>query len=180
VDDFKFEADRDGSFEPDEDWLMFKNPRLSTRGQPKITSGTGIAINAPRTVEFSHGPRLLPRDAQFIVCVTTRFLYDTLGFGGSFMDNVSLVVVDALTHEEHSASALAAEDTNMRENYEPFPAADRNPKADHSGTTIGEVLRANVAKMISLPATETEYIVYAVMGPYRSNTLTVKLVRRAP
>ena len=37
--EFKFKIDRDGSFEPDEEWLLFNNPRLSTRGTPEITSG---------------------------------------------------------------------------------------------------------------------------------------------
>jgi hypothetical protein len=53
-------------------------------------------------------------------------------------------------------------------------------KTDHTNTTIGEFLRANLAKMIHLPAVETEYLVSASLDDYRSNTLTVKLVRRKP
>jgi hypothetical protein len=177
---FKFQIDRDGSFEPDEAWLVYSNPRTSTNGTPKIISGVGIAINAPRIVEFSNGPQLDHRDAQFIVCVRTRFVYDTLGYGSDFMDNVDLVVVDARTHQEYAASALLAEDTNARENMVPMPDDMRDPGNKQTNTTIGEVLRANLAKMIKLPAVETEYIVYATLGPYRSNTLTVKLVRRKP
>ena len=180
MDEFKFEIDRDGSFEPDEAWLLFNNPRLDTRGTPEIISGVGIAINAPREVQFSDGPRLSPKDAQFTVCVATRFVYDILGYGSSFMDNLTLVVVDARTHQEYSASALLAESTNIRDNREPFPSDMPQSKTDHTNTTIGEFLRANLAKMIDLPAVETEYIVYASLGPYRSNTLTVKLVRRKP
>ena len=178
--EFKFEIDRDGSFEPDDDWLLFENPRLSTRGKPKIISGVGIAINAPRTVQFSEGPRLSYKDAQFIVSVATRFVYGTLGYGASFMDNVTFVVVDARTHQEYAVSALAAENSNMRENLIPMPAEMRDPQNKQTNTTIGEDLRANIAKMIDLPAVETEYIVYASMGPYRSNSLTVKVVRRQP
>ena len=176
--EFKFKIDRDGSFEPDEEWLLFNNPRLSTRGTPEITSGVGIAINAPREVQFSDGPKLSPKDAQFIVCVATEFVYNTLGYGSRFMDNVTLVVVDARTHKEHGVSALAAEGTNWNEHRIPMPAEMRDPHNDQTDTTIGEVLRTNIAKVIDLPAVETEYIVYATMGPYRSNTLSVKLVRR--
>ena len=68
----------------------------------------------------------------------------------------------------------------MRENLIPMPAEMRDPQNKQTNTTIGEVLRANIAKMIDLPAVETEYIVYASMGPYRSNSLTVKVVRRQP
>jgi len=178
--EFKFEIDRDGSFEPDEAWLRHDNPRISTRGKPKIISGVGIAINAPREVQFSEGPRLSPQDTQFIVCVASRFVYDMLGYGSSFMDHLTLVVVDARNHQEYSASALVAEDSNLRENFRPLPSDMPQPKTDHTNTTIGEFLRANLAKMIDLPAVETEYIIYASLGPYRSNTLTVKLVRRKP
>jgi hypothetical protein len=180
MDEFKFEIDRDGSFEPDEAWLRHNNPRLDTRGTPDIISGVGIAINAPREVQFSEGPLLSPKDAQFIVCVATQFVYDMMGYGSSFMDYLTLVVVDARTHEEYSASALLAESTNIRDNYLPPPSDMPQPKTDHTNTTIGEVLRVNLAKIIDLPAVETEYIIYASLGPYRSNTLTVKLVRRKP
>ena len=178
--EFKFKIDRDGSFEPEAFWLRYNNPRIDTRGTPEIISGVGIAINAPREVQFSEGPRLSPKDAQFIVCVATRFVYDMMGCGSSFMDHLTLVVVDARTHQEYSASALLADNSSIRDNLEPFPSDMAEPETAHTNTTIGEFLRANLAKMIDLPAVETEYIVYASLGPYRSNTLTVKLVRRKP
>jgi hypothetical protein len=90
------------------------------------------------------------------------------------------VVVDARTHQEYAASALRAEDSNIGETLVPYPSDMPRSKTDHTNTTIGEFLRANLAKMIDLPAVETEYIIYASLGPYRSNTLTVKLVRRKP
>jgi hypothetical protein len=178
--EFKFKIDRDGSFEPDEDWLLLNDPRIDTRGTPEIISGVGIAINAPREVQFSEGPRLSHKDAQFIVCVATRFVYDMLGYGSDFMDHLTLVVVDARTHQAYGASALLADNSNIRDNLEPLPSDMAEPETDHTNTTIGEFLRANLSKMIDLPAVETEYIIYASLGPYRSNTLTVKLVRRKP
>ena len=178
--EFKFKIDRDGSFEPDEDWLLLNDPRIDTRGTPEIISGVGIAINAPREVQFSEGPRLSHKDAQFIVCVATRFVYDMLGYGSDFMDHLTLVAVDARSHQAYSASALLAENSNIGETLVPFPSDMPGPETDDTNTTIGEFLRANLAKMIDLPAVETEYIIYASLGPYRSNTLTVKLVRRKP
>jgi hypothetical protein len=176
--EFKFKIDRDGSFEPEAAWLRHNNPRLSTRGTPDIISGEGIAINAPREVQFSESRRLADGDAQFVVCVATQFVYNTLGHGSSFMDHVTLVVVDGRTHQEYTAAAALADDSNLRENMIPPPDDMPRSMTDHTNSTIGEVLRANVAKMIELPAVETEYIVYATMGPFRSNTLDVKLVRR--
>ena len=180
MEEFKFEIDRDGSFEPEAFWTRHNNPRISTRGKPKIIAGVGIAINAPREVQFSEGPRLLPQDAQFIVCVATRFVYDMLGHGSDFMDHLTLVAVDARTHQSYEASALLADNSNIRDNLVPPPSDMLQPETDHTNTTIGEFLRANLAKMIDLPAVETEYIIYASLGPYRSNTLTVKLVHRKP
>jgi hypothetical protein len=188
--EFKFKIDRDGSFEPEAFWLRHNNPRLSTRGTPDIISGIGIAINAPREVQFSEGPdeggsfsegpRRLPEETQFIVCVATRFVYNMMGYESDFMDHVFLEAVDTRTHEAYGASVLLADDSDIREHLIPPPKDMAEPETDHTNTTIGEVLRANLAKMIDLPAVETEYIVYASLGPYRSNTLTVKLVRRKP
>jgi hypothetical protein len=190
MDEFKFEIDRDGSFEADEEWLLFKNARLSTRGKPKIISGIGIAINAPREVQFSEGPdeggsfsegpRRLPEETQFIVCVATRFVYNMMGYESDFMDHVFLEAVDTRTHEAYGASALLADDSDIREHLIPPPKDMAEPETDHTNTTIGEVLRANLAKMMQLPAVETEYLVSASLDDYRSNALTVKLVRRKP
>ena len=190
MEEFKFKIDRDGRFEPDEAWLLFNNPRLDTRGTPKIISGVGIAINAPREVQFSEGPdegrsfsegpRRLPEGTQFIVCVATRFVYNMMGYGSDFMDNVFLEAVDTRTHQEYGASALLADDSDIREHLIPPPSDMPQSKTDHTNTTIGEFLRTNLAKMIHLPAVETEYLVSASLDDYRSNTLTVKLVRRKP
>jgi rhodanese-related sulfurtransferase len=177
--EFKFKIDRDGSFEPEAFWLRYNNPHIPTRGCPEILSGTGIAINAPRQVLFSDGPTLSPTDAQFIVCVATKFVYNTLDMGSDFMDHLTLVLVDGRTHQEYFASALLAEDSNINENLVPLRDAPE-PETDHSKSLIGQFLRANVAKMIKLPAVETEYIVYASLGPYRSNTLDVKVIQRKP
>jgi hypothetical protein len=184
---FAFKIDRDGSFQPDADWFLFHNARIPTRGMPVIVSGVGIAINAPRTVEFSYDdskdysgdpPRLSQTHAKFIVCVATQFVYDTLGYGKDFMDNVVLVVTDPETHKEHLASASAAEDSDFRENLEPPPDDVPRPRIDRTAI-IPETLRADIGRMMhDLPAVEGDYLVRAKMGTYVSNTLTVKLVRR--
>jgi len=92
-----------------------------------------------------------------------------LGHGSDFMDHLTLVAVDARTHQSYEASALLADNSNIRDNLVPPPSDMLQPETDHTNTTIGEFLRANLAKMIDLPAVETEYIIYASLGPYRSN-----------
>jgi hypothetical protein len=129
---------------------------------------------------FSEGPRRLPEETQFIVCVATRFVYNMMGYESDFMDHVFLEAVDTRTHQEYGASALLADDSDIREHLIPPPKDMAEPETDHTNTTIGEFLRANLAKMMQLPAVETEYIVSASVDDYRSNALTVKLVRRKP
>jgi len=103
-----------------------------------------------------------------------------MGYESDFMDHVFLEAVDTRTHEAYGASVLLADDSDIREHLIPPPKDMAEPETDHTNTTIGEVLRANLAKMIDLPAVETSTSSYASLGPYRSNTLTVKLVRRSP
>jgi len=49
---------------------------------------------------------------------------------------------------------VAADDSDIREHLIPPPKDMAEPETDHTNTTIGEVLRANLAKMIDLPAVE--------------------------
>ena len=135
--------------------------------------GLGIAINAPIEVTFSTGETLDPDDCRFFVCGASEFVYDTLGYGRNFADNVTFVAVDQTSQVARSGV--------MQPNVpNPVPPPDDLPKSttDHSKTTIGEVFRANMAEIMTLPAVETDYVVYAVLGPYRSNSLTVKVRKR--
>lgn len=105
--ELKFDIDRDVSFEMQGMQLELRNPRLSGPCSPDITEGIGLAINAPREVQFSNGPHLDPDDARFIVCAASNFVYNTLGFGSAFIDKVTFVIVDARTHQSRSRGTRA-------------------------------------------------------------------------
>jgi hypothetical protein len=169
----KFKIDREVSFELEGMARFLGSDRVSGPCTPKIEEGLGLAINAPREVVFSRGPQLDPNEARFIVCGASQFVYDSMGFGARFADQVVFVAVDARTHEARSAAI----EPNVP-NAVPPPDDLPRSETDHSGTTIGEVFRANLASIMQLPAVESEYIVYIVLGPYRSNSLSVKVVRR--
>jgi hypothetical protein len=171
--EMKFKIDRAASFELEGLALMLRNERIEGACSPVIEEGPGIAINAPAEVTFSTGAFLDPRDARFIVCGASQFVYDTLGFGSSFADHVSFVAVDARTHQSYAGVM----EPNVP-NAIPPPADLPRPTTDHSQSTIGEWFRTNLAAIMRLPAVETEYVVYAALGPHRSNTLTVKVVKR--
>ena len=147
---------------------MLRNDRFDCPCTPEM-EGLGIAINAPIEVTFSTQQTLDPDDCRFFVCGASEFVYDTLGYGRNFADNVTFVAIDQTSQVARSGV--------MQPNVpNPVPPPDNLSKSttDHSKTTIGEVFRANMAEIMTLPAVETDYVVYAVLGPYRSNSLTVK------
>ena len=62
---------------------------------------------------------------------------------------------------------------------QPHPAARRHAQVhDRSLEDDDRRSRTNLADIMNLPAVETDYVVYAALGPYRSNTLTVKVRKR--
>jgi hypothetical protein len=169
----KFTIDREVTFDRGSAAQFIRSDRVSSPCTPQIEEGVGLAINAPREVTFSKGPELDPDDAQFIVCGASNFLYDSMGMGARFADNVTFVAVDARTQEARSAS----NEPNVPNRVDP-PGDLPRPETDHSQTNIGEVFRVNLARIMRLPAVDSEYMVHAALGPYRSNSLTVKVVRR--
>jgi hypothetical protein len=176
----KYELDRNVSFALTDDARHFGG-NIDQPCTPDIIDGFGVVINAPAQVEFSEGgPTLAAGDAQFIICGATKFQYGSFGYGSSFARHVSIVAVDAETHESFSAPVGDAEGLSISPAPMPdeYRTSKRAPKIDHSKTTIGEVFRRNLAGLVRLPAKETEYTVYAVIDSYRSNSLTVKVVRR--
>jgi hypothetical protein len=166
----KFRIDRDASF----DGRFGHGDRLRGPCNPTIEDGLGIAINAPRRVLFSAAATLEPHDAPFIVCGAVTFIHDTFGWGADFADRVSFVAVDARTHQAYAARIPP----NVAHPARPLLDAPL-PERSRTGETLGEVFRANLAGLMQLPADETEYIVYAAAGPFRSNALMV-MVRRRP
>ena len=169
----KFTIDRGANFELEGLALMLRNDRLEGPCTPRLDDGLGIALNAPVEVTFSTEKKLEARDCRFLVCGASRFVYDTLGYGANFADHVTFVAVDQLTHVVYSAGM----EPNVQ-NPEAPPSDLPRSATDHSESTIGEYFRANLAEIMTLPAVETGYVVYAALGPHRSNTLTVKVVRR--
>ncbi len=169
----KFKINREVTFEREGLALMLRNDRFECPCTPDIEEGIGLAINAPIEVTFSKEGTLDPEDCRFIVCGASQFIYDTLGYGSNFADQVSFVAVDQ-TDQIARSGAMQPNVPN------PIPPPADMPKSatDHSKTTIGEVFRANLADIMTLPAVETDYVVYTALGPYRSNTLTVKVRKR--
>ena len=168
-----FKIDREVTFEREGMALMLHSDRVRCPCTPKLEEGLGIAINAPIEVTFSNEGTLDSKDCRFIVCGASRFVYNTLEYGANFADQVTFVAVDQ-TSQVATSGVMEPNVPN------PIAPPDDLPKSttDHSKTTIGEFFRTNLADIMTLPAVETDYVVYAALGQYRSNTLTVKVRKR--
>lgn len=96
----KFEIDRGVTFEREGMALLLLNDRFGGLCTPKLGEGLGIAINAPNEVTFSNEEtplgeeKLDSKNCRFIVCGASRFVYNTLGYGANFADQITFVAVD--------------------------------------------------------------------------------------
>lgn len=133
----------------------------------------GLLINLPEEVTLrSPGPGTLS-DARVVLrlCGACRFKYSLFGLRGTYVDHILFIAVDARTHEPHASRMETVP------NAIPGPDPEDGLEPD---MLVGEVFNPDLAELLRLPAREADYIVYATLGPYRSNVLTTRVrVRRA-
>lgn len=150
---------------------MSRNPCSPVIDDPHFL---GIAINAPEDVVYA---RDRPDEASgafavIPVCGTCCFDYDYLGLRGEVHQEILLVVVDAKTQETWSGKL------NQIPNPEPKPAEMREGGGPTEGVLLESYFNANLAEILALPARPAEYIIYALLGEYRSNTVRIHLKER--
>lgn len=138
----------------------------------------GIFINVPEEISFTEGrgATLAESGAKLQLCGASRFKYDELGLHGDASDAILFVAVDAATHRTFSGKIPPLP------NAIPFPRDPSQPPERHPGLVVGDSFNPDLAEILSLPATDAEYIVYATLGPHKSNVLRtrVKAVRKGP
>ncbi|AUX43429.1 uncharacterized protein SOCE26_048770 [Sorangium cellulosum] len=132
----------------------------------------GLLINTPEEVVFEGAGNLSRAGGRFVLCGACRFKQSFMNLRGHFVDQILFVAVNARTHEAYSGK------------LETVPNAIPSPDPDDGldpDMLIGEVFNPDLGELLGLPAEEAEYIVYATIGPYRSNTLTTRVrPRKAP
>jgi hypothetical protein len=132
-----------------------------------------IQINAPEEVAFiPHGERPLREDTHFIVCGAMQMRTETLGelgMHGNQLEALMLVAVDAKSNKTYSGSI------GQLGTPEPMPESLKKPPVP--GYLIGESFNPNLVMSFDLPPVETDYFVHAVLGPFKSNVLKVRLRR---
>jgi hypothetical protein len=91
---------------------------------------------------------------------------------GHYIDHILYVAVNAKTHQTYSSKVESVPNAIPG----PDPDDGREPEM-----IVGEVFNPDLAELLRLPAEQAEYIIYAALGPFQSNSLTVKVTpRKAP
>lgn len=133
-----------------------------------------IWINAPEEVTFTpHGDEPLGEDTRFIICGAIQMRTETLadlGIHGNTMDVLMLVAVDAKTNRTYRGT-IGHLGTRI-----PMPKELQKPPVP--GYLIGHSFNPNLVTSFDMPAVETDYYVHALLGPFKSNVLKVRLRRR--
>jgi hypothetical protein len=134
----------------------------------------GIAIRAPAEVTFGPSTEdpLFGGFTKLIVSGAIKLPYPALGLRGEYNKFVLLVAVDSRAKEVF-AGGLAPFGSPARD-VDLLEGTDLTP-ADFAGVVTGSFFNPNIARDLNLPEREAEYDVYAVLGPYRSNVVHVKV-----
>lgn len=135
----------------------------------------GLVIHAPAEVIYDpdQPDEATGAFADVRLCGTCNVDYSYLGLRGEVTEEILLVVVDASTHETWSGK------------MEPILNPEERPDdlGGEAGPTEGLLVESyfnpNLAETLDLPARPAEYIVYATLGDYKSNTVRIQVKERS-
>jgi hypothetical protein len=135
---------------------------------PKIDgpSFEGLLINLPEEVVFDGAGTLAHAGGRMVLCGAYRFKSSLLDLRGRFIDRILFVAVHAKTHEP-SAGKMESLPNRIR-------SGDPDDGLDPDMLT-GGVFNPDLGALLNLPAEAADYIVYATLGPFRSNPLTIRV-----
>ena len=135
----------------------------------------GIAINAPEEVFYEPGETVEGTMffADVRICGTTCFGYDFMGLKGRLQGQILLVAVDAKTQETWSGKMVTVR------NPVPRPEGMEQGGGPTEGLLMETYFNPNLVETLELPERPAEYIVYAVLGEYKSNTVRIRVLERS-
>ncbi|MCP4486771.1 MAG: hypothetical protein GY820_05545 [Gammaproteobacteria bacterium] len=149
---------------------------------PMFSEFTGLLINGPKQVVWpadvsvsdyppgpfgdTHGP------LRLMIAGLANVEYSTLGLKGDVSSNVLVVAVNQLTAGSYTGKMPEPE-------FLPEPAFGINEGSIEEPVqegVAGSWFNLDLVHDLSLPITEASYTVYATLGDYKSNILTIKTV----
>jgi hypothetical protein len=107
--------------------------------------------------------------ARMYVCGFCRFDPDYLGLDGDFVQAIQLYAVNTKDQKVypgrfHRRGFIVKPPKREDDGWEPI--------------ATGQWFNPNLTKVTSIPQEEGDYSVYATLGDYKSNTVTIKLRRK--
>lgn len=138
----------------------------------------GIVINAPKVVYFSTTDT---EDDQNAIPVCGVIRHDLGTFLGgkneiNLSETIVFVVTDTKSNDTWSGKIPGPQNLIPR----PKPLHGEAKKftlEEMKGRILGEAFNPNLFNITGMQLRETEYLVYATVGPYKSNVVTIKAIR---
>jgi hypothetical protein len=147
---------------------------------PYFSEFSGILINGPKEVVWSGdiSPQDFPESPwggtsgplRLMIAGLVRLKYSTLGLNGDFSGDVLVVAVDQKTAQTYSGKMPQVDFLP-----EPEPDVDTGAmmtEADRN-MLITSMFNLDLVHDLDLPIIDATYSVYATLGEYKSNVLTI-------
>jgi len=154
---------------------------------PKLTDAffsaySGILINAPKEVQWPKGVSFADNPVgpwgetegplRLMVAGLIRLPYKIMGLKGSFSDTILVIAVNQATGESYSGRM-------PQPDFLPEPEFINNlsvrPRSEKDGDVlISDNFNFDLVHDLDIPIVDATYHVYATLGEYKSNTLTIK------
>lgn len=138
----------------------------------------GIVINAPKVVHFI---TTSTEDGENAIPVSGLIRHDLGTFIGgknelNLAETIVFVVKDTRTNDVWHGKIPGPQ--NLVPKPKPKDGNERKLTPEEmKGRILGEVFNPNLFDITSLQLRETEYLVYATVGPYKSNVVTIKTIK---
>ena len=140
----------------------------------------GIVINAPKKIDI-YGPDQGENKTAFPVSgvIAHDLGLDLGGKGYQHLTNLMIIVIiDAHTNEVWHGRIP------QMDHRIPPPPPKNGPKKpltheEMKGRIIEEVFNPNLLSITNMELRETEYLVYATLGPYKSNVASVQAKKKS-
>lgn len=161
------------SFAESLDIKMFEDSKCTPQFVDPFTKFKGIVINGPREVVWPKGTE--PQEAspfgrtsglaRLMIAARFRLPESTLGYDGWFQNEILFVAVNQTTKETYSGKVPK---------FGKRPQRMSNRSGNDPNRISGGGVNADLVNIAGVPIAPATYTVYATLGEYKSNVLTIK------
>ncbi|TYK64492.1 hypothetical protein [Colwellia echini] len=154
---------------------------------PKLTDSffstySGILINAPKEVLWPKGVSFADNPVgpwgetegplRLMVAGLIRLPYKSMGLKGNFSDTILVIAVNQATGESYSGR-MPQPDLLPEPDF--INNLSERPRSEKDGDVlISDNFNFDLVHDLGIPIMDASYHVYATLGEYKSNTVTIK------